>query len=244
MQRDSPSDNLLIFCTDGAGTLQAESGRHTVQRGDLVLLTPGHAHAYRASATDPWTIYWAHFAGSDAAAFAGWLRGHGARPVLHCGVDPALLGGFQQLLDGVALGAGVDAYIGAANRLRQLLTGFAVQRRRPKREERIGAIDLDSLQAYMRERIAHRLTLAELAAMAHLSPRHFVARYRERSGYPPLQHFQHMKIEAACRLLDSTDDSIKTIAGHLGYNDALYFSRVFRRSLGLSPSAYRGSQRR
>ena len=53
-----------------------------------------------------------------------------------------------------------------------------------------------------------------------------------------------MKIQAACQLLDSTDDSVKAIAARLGYDDPLYFSRVFRRTQGISPSAYRDSQRR
>jgi AraC-like DNA-binding protein len=244
MQRSRPSDNLLIFCTEGSGQLTVGREAQRIGRGDLVLLVPGEAHAYRAAAQEPWTIYWTHFTGSDAAAFTAWLRSHGARPVLHCGVEPSLLGGFQQLLDSVAVGAGLDAYIGAANRLRQLITAFAAQRSRPTRDQRIGAIDLASLQLYMRERIATQLTLAELAALARLSPRHFVARYRERSGYPPLQHFLHMKMEAACRLLDSTDDSVKSIAGRLGYGDPLYFSRSFRRIVGLSPRDYRRSQRR
>ena len=53
-----------------------------------------------------------------------------------------------------------------------------------------------------------------------------------------------MKIQAACRLLDSTDESVKVIAARLGFSDPLYFSRVFRRTQGLSPSAYRRSQQR
>jgi len=244
MRRSAPQDHLLIFCTEGVGQVLLGSERFRIGSGDLMLLPPRVAHSYRAAKKYPWTIYWVHFAGDEARDFAIWLRKRGADPLLHCGVDPRLLGGFQQLLDSLVIGAGLDLHISAANRLRQLLTTLGARRVQTSRDERIGDIDLLSLQRYMRERIATRLNLDQLAALAHLSPQHFATRYRDRSGYAPMQHFQHMKIEAACRLLDSTDDSVKSIAASVGFSDPLYFSRVFRRAMGLSPTAYRHSQRR
>jgi len=243
MRRLEHRDNLLIFCTDGSGELEVGDRQYPVRRGDAILLPRGQTHGYRADSGDPWTIYWAHFAGVEAADFVTWLRQRGLDPVLHCGVEPALLGGFEQLLDSVAVGAGLESYIGAANRLRHLLTQFTRRHHRPG-TARLGAIDAGALENYMREHVASRLSLEDLAALARLSPRHFASRYRQHTGYPPLQHFQHMKMEAACQLLDSTDDSVKTIAAAVGYRDPLYFSRVFQRTLGLSPSDYRRSLRR
>ncbi|WP_375791535.1 helix-turn-helix transcriptional regulator [Microbulbifer hydrolyticus] len=51
----------------------------------------------------------------------------------------------------------------------------------------------------------------------------------------------HDNIEHACDLLDCTDLSVGEIAFQLGYDDPLYFSRVFKRVIGLSPSSYRDS---
>ncbi len=53
-----------------------------------------------------------------------------------------------------------------------------------------------------------------------------------------------MKIEYACQLLDSSELSVKAIADAVGYDDALYFSRLFRQTMGLSPRAYRSSVRK
>jgi AraC-like DNA-binding protein len=95
----------------------------------------------------------------------------------------------------------------------------------------------------MRERVSHTLSLAELAAFTGLTPQHFATRYKRETGYSPMRHFLHMKMEAACRLLDSTRLSVKVVGANLGYADPLYFSRVFRQTVGLSPSQYRESQR-
>jgi AraC family transcriptional regulator of arabinose operon len=45
-------------------------------------------------------------------------------------------------------------------------------------------------------------------------------------------------------LLDSTEHSVKAIAAQLGYDDPLYFSRLFSKTIGLSPRAYRASIRK
>jgi AraC-like DNA-binding protein len=59
------------------------------------------------------------------------------------------------------------------------------------------------------------------------------------TGHSPIQHFLHLKIQHACLLLDTSENSIKQIAGEVGYNDAYYFSRLFKQVMGVSPSGYR-----
>lgn len=242
MARDRHDDHLLIFCSAGRGELLSPGGGAAVRAGDVLLLPRGEAHSYRALAEDPWTLYWVHFNGEEAAAFARYVRGD-AGPVLHSGVEPAVLSGFEALLAAATRDYRLNSYITASNRLRQLLTEIAQYCERSP-SARLGRVDFVSLQRFMRERIGGQLTLRELADLARLSPQHFANRYRERTGIAPLQHFQQMKIQAACRLLDSTDDSIKVIAARLGYHDPLYFSRAFRRTQGISPRDYRESQRR
>ena len=96
----------------------------------------------------------------------------------------------------------------------------------------------------MRENIDKRLSLDELAGLANLSRFHFANRYKALTGYSPIKHFLHLKMEAACRMLDTSRRSIGSIAEELGYTDALYFSRAFKGVVGLSPRDYRGSVRR
>jgi AraC-like DNA-binding protein len=107
-----------------------------------------------------------------------------------------------------------------------------------------GTLDLDSIQAYMQDNIHLQLELDDLAAVAHLSKFHFSSRYKALTGYSPIKHFLHMKIEYACQLLDSSEISVKAIAAELGYEDPLYFSRLFSKTMGMSPRAYRSSVRK
>lgn len=237
MSRERHDDHLLIYCSEGLGHLLVEGPGGpqalTIGCGDLVWLPPGMAHAYRADDSQPWTISWVHLRGDGAA----WLRqaaGYGASPVRHWGVQHALLSGFAQLLEARHSGYRFQPFLLAASRLRALLCQLPLLR--PLRE---GGLDLDGLHAYMRENLHQRLDLAQLAAFCNLSKFHFVNRYRALTGRTPVQHFLHLKIEYACQLLDSSGHSVAQVSEALGYDDSYYFSRLFSKVMGLSPSAYR-----
>ena len=127
-----------------------------------------------------------------------------------------------------------------ANRLRQLLAavplsvGEAGQAQQP---------DLDIIHNFMREHLDERITLNQLADLTGLSPAHFATRYRALTGVSPIQHFLHLKVEQACQLLDTTDHSFTQISSLLGYDDNYYFSRLFKKVMGQSPTDYRHTHR-
>ena len=94
----------------------------------------------------------------------------------------------------------------------------------------------------MRSHLHEKLDLDRLAGVVNLSKYHFVKRYREACGTTPINRFIQLKIERACHLLDTTDKEIKEVGFAVGYDDAYYFSRIFKKQLGISPSKYRSSR--
>ena len=242
MRRSQHDDNLLLYCVEGIGRLRCHGQSCKVGAGDLVLLPRGVAHSYAADKRTPWTIYWVHFLGRSAAAFLDYLGYRETRPVVHTGVSPALVAGFNQLAAVRESGYGSAAFINAANLLRQLLTQLALESGQQQASQ-TSALDLALVQGYMQDNLDRNLELEELAAVAHLSKYHFSSRYKALTGYSPIKHYLHMKMQRACHLLDNSDMSIKAVAAALGYGDPLYFSRLFKKTLGLSPRAYRSSGR-
>ena len=243
MHRPRHDDNLLLYCADGSGELETGGLQITVKSGDLVLLPQGLAHSYGANDGQPWTLYWVHFQGVSTRIFLEYLGYREGRPLVHTGVSPALLAAFNSLLAVRRTGYSSSAFINAANQLRHLFTQFALETRR----QQAGlptALDLDAIQVYMQENIDQQIDLPALAAVANLSKFHFSNRYKALTGYSPIKHFLHMKIEYACQLLDSTEMSVKAIAASLGYSDPLYFSRLFSKTMGMPPRAYRSSVRK
>ena len=68
---------------------------------------------------------------------------------------------------------------------------------------------------------------------------HYSDLFRRQTGYPPKDHFLRLKIQRACQLLDTTELRVVEVAEALGWSDAFYFSRCFRKIIGISPRAYR-----
>lgn len=240
MHREHHPDNLLIYCTDGKAFLNIEGEAHTVTAGDLLLLPAGVRHRYAADPDNPWTIHWVHYAGPLAKTFNEFMGFDATTRIRPIGRQPQLLVDFNGLLSVRKTGFRASGLIHASNRLRQLLVAVA------SNMDEIGQSNqaaLDTIHNFMWENLSQRLTLNELAELAGLSPAHFATRYREQTGTSPIQHFLHLKVERTCQLLDTTSQSFAEISRQMGYDDAYYFSRLFKKVMGQSPNEYRHTGR-
>lgn len=99
------------------------------------------------------------------------------------------------------------------------------------------------VQAYINKNIGRPLTLKELAGVAHLSRYYFAALFRRHTGQSPMAYVRRRRIEIARALLLSSDNTVEQVARAVGFDDPFHFSRVFRRSAGVPPSAYRAAQK-
>ncbi len=89
-----------------------------------------------------------------------------------------------------------------------------------------------------------RRTVEEYARLCYLSKFTFIRHFREATGLPPIAYINEKRMEDALYLLLETDFRMEEIATALGYDDPLYFSRLFRRKYGVSPTDYRKGKRR
>jgi AraC family transcriptional regulator of arabinose operon len=232
--------HLVIACLRGQGWVGTKSGQRPVRAGDLVWLRANQGHTYGAAEDDPWTIGWVHFTGEEAEA---WSKHIGFAQESVAVLSDASAEGvaalkIEQIYLILELGYSVAELINAALMLRSALNlaAHAVRNGGPMRSasERIAAV-----REHLRETLDQPHRLDELASAAGLSVPHFCALFRRVTGYAPIDFLIRQRIQAACRLLDTTDRSIASIAAEVGYEDPYYFTRCFRRVVGNSPRAYR-----
>jgi len=243
MAREQHDDNLLMLCTAGCGTLELGSQSLPVGPGDALLLPRGSHHRYRADTDNPWTIYWVHFEGGLAEKFLTAVRGSKQfAPVLHVGTHARLVADFETLIDTRKTGYNRRAFVHAANLLRQMLSYLAMVAPVVQAKQHHD-MDLDGIHALMEERLHGHLDLATLARHANLSKYHFSNKYKALTGHSPIQYFLHLKMERACYLLDVSGISVKDVSRTLGYEDSYYFSRLFKKIIGVAPRQYRNLKR-
>ncbi|MDO6467605.1 AraC family transcriptional regulator [Neptunomonas phycophila] len=238
MSRNKHDDYLMIYCLDGEGKLTINNQIHTVKAGDIICLPKGVAHAYKASEATPWTIYWVHFSGDKSEDFIDYLAINSNNYVFPLGIHSRLTSDFESLLECRQYSYNINAFVHTASLLRQILTHIA-QLQPLAKQQAAHNFDLERVHSLMQARVHEQLELEALAETVSLSKFHFIKKYKELTGTTPINHFIHLKVERACHLLDVTTKSINEISFAVGYEDAYYFSRIFKKIMGISPSQYR-----
>jgi len=91
----------------------------------------------------------------------------------------------------------------------------------------------------MRRKFEQPWTVEELAQMTGLRASHFFSQFHRATGSSPINWLRRERINQAKRRLCETRDAIHVVAESVGYTDPLYFSRDFRKLVGISPRHYR-----
>jgi transcriptional regulator GlxA family with amidase domain len=78
-----------------------------------------------------------------------------------------------------------------------------------------------------------------MASFSGLSERSFKRRFARATGMSPLEYIQTLRLEESKQVLETTDLSVEAVAVQVGYEDASFFGRLFRRKVGLTPAQYR-----
>ena len=109
------------------------------------------------------------------------------------------------------------------------------------RAQRLGQThaSLQQVFDYIDESYCEKIKLSQLADIAGLSEGYFCARFKQVTSKNFSDYLNQLRIEKAATLLETSNDSIAEIAFATGFEDAAYFSRVFKRYMGKTPSAFR-----
>jgi len=94
-------------------------------------------------------------------------------------------------------------------------------------------------QVWIAEHYATSHPVASMQRLSGLAERSFKRRFQQATGMSPLEYVHALRIEEAKQMLEAGDQSVEMIALEVGYEDAAYFSRLFRRKVSLTPAHYR-----
>src|SRR5690606_6865238 len=98
--------------------------------------------------------------------------------------------------------------------------------------------------AFMKSNLQGNYSLRDFAFQQNISVSHYAELFKRKTGRSPIQYFNQLKIHKSCQYLYFTDMSIKEICVELGIDDPYYFSRLFKKMMGLSPTKYRSNYKR
>lgn len=98
---------------------------------------------------------------------------------------------------------------------------------------------IQNCQTWIAQNYQKESPVATMAKLAGLAERSFKRRFEQATGMSPLEYVHTLRLEEAKQVLESTEAPIEAVAQEVGYQDSSFFSRLFRRKVGLTPSQYR-----
>ncbi|MGE6630268.1 response regulator transcription factor [Bacillus sp. NPDC077027] len=98
---------------------------------------------------------------------------------------------------------------------------------------------IERAKRYIQAHFCENMTLEKTAAYVNLSPTYFTKRFKDETGLTFIEFVTHCRLEKMKKLLKETSLSLKEITYQTGYTDPNYVSRVFKKTVGLSPKEYR-----
>lgn len=239
------NEAILIICESGKGTVFIEGQDFQIQPNEAVIIRPGAIHKYQADAQEPWTILWAHFSGSFVELFLNKIKM--AHPIIHIeGVDLSLIQNlFIDIFNFLRKGYSIETMIYSSTGFNAILGKLIFGN--PHFQPEIVDKETQRIERaihYMLETLESKKppTLNQLAAVTGLSTSHFSALFKEKTQFAPYDYFLKLKIQRACRYIENGSLNITQISQQFGYEDPYYFSRLFKKVMGISPSAFKKQQ--
>lgn len=235
-EREEGADQyILIYCTEGKGVIEVEDQIYRLEKSDAFCIPRNVRHKYYADEKEPWSILWVHFKGENTNYFP--LE---ERKIVHINSrhsDNRMMVLFNLLFRVLERNYTIGNFIYISQVLSLILS--EIYFREKVDESSVQDRHVTMVIRYMYQHLRENLTLEEISEEVQLSKSYLNAVFKAQTGKSPVEFFIHLKMQEACKLLKSTDYYIYEVSAELGYTDQYYFSRIFKKVVGVSPKDYK-----
>ena len=236
-------DFQLLYVAAGKAHFHFGNEEKIVSAGHMVLYRPKEPQKYEYYGNDETEVYWVHFTGGNVTNL---LRSYGLtddKKVFYCGSDLV----YQQLFRAMIyeLQMCKDSYQEMLEMyLRQIFIRLQRLFKTALKIDNAHVVEvIDKATTFFNEHYNDPISIDEYARETHVSTSWFIRNFKACTGFTPMQYILSKRIYNAEVLLRDTDYNIAEISRIVGYDNPLYFSRVFRKTKKMSPSEYRKSIR-
>ena len=232
-------DYQLLYVVSGKTHFYFNGKERIVSAGHMVLFQPRQEQKYDYFCEDKPEVYWIHFTGGNVKNILRQYEIPMDDPVFYSGASAVYAYLFKEIINEIqTCRTGFEELI--AMYLRQIF--LLVQRTRQEQKPSVATYiqeEMEYARRYFNEHYNETINIEEYAQSRSMSVSWFQRNFRQFVNHSPMQYILMTRVNNAASLLETTDYSMAEIAAIVGYDDPLYFSRLFRKQKGMSPSEYR-----
>ena len=232
-------DYQLLYVAAGKTHFFIEGEEKIVTAGHMVLFRPKEEQHYEYYGEDKPEVYWVHFTGSDVRNILRHFDIPTDEHVFFSGMPSAYATLFKQMIEEFqTCRVGYEEMLEMC--LRQLF--MLIQRTRLEKPAIVTTQvqeEMNLARQYFHEHYNEPINIDEFAQSRHVSISLFMRNFKKVFNVSPKQYILNIRMNNAQSLLETTDYTVTEIAAIVGYDNPLYFSRLYHKQKGQSPSDYR-----
>lgn len=238
-QRDGLRSYLFFMVVSGSGTLEYESELYQLEAGDCVFIDCRNSYAHQTS-NNLWHLKWIHFCGSNLDSIYEKYVQRGGLPVFR----PSDLYSFDRIWETVYALASSSDHI-RDMRIFESLVSLSVllmdESWHPDtaRESASKRQNLQEVKDYLDENFQQQISLDDLSARFFINKFYLTRVFKAQFGISINTYILQQRITHAKQMLRFTDKTVSDIGIACGMESPNYFSRMFKKIEGISPSEYR-----
>jgi YesN/AraC family two-component response regulator len=237
VDRDDSDVTVIEYVYKGTGTLRVGQSIYHPEAGDIYILTEKSNHSYRSDSANPWTKMFVNLKGTAVSAIVQAFDLHKKVVYSNCEAMSPI---FEDIFELVKKNVPVEQIMEESSmQILKLLTRLCQHEAR----DRHIPDEAQNLKRFIDNNYQRNLSMDEIAGSIYHSNDYANKLFKRFYGSTPYAYYLEVKMANAKALLQRTNLSIKQIADRLGYKNDQYFSKQFHKSVGVTASQYRNSDK-
>lgn len=234
-------DYFMIYTAKGKGILRCEKKHYKLKEGDLFFLFPGVVHYYATDPQNPIELWWIGFNGPNCNKILSTLKISSSNPILSLGtLQEDIFKNIQEIyynMEEFSIGSKLKS----CGNLYSIF-GFLIDNTKLANScntKNSFSKSIEKSLAYIEANYSNQISIKKIAEYAGLTRTYFATRFKKEVECTPQEYLTKIRLKQSKYYLTNSNLSITEVAHSTGFQDPLYFSKVFSKFFGCSPTDFR-----
>lgn len=241
LKRKDVGTYVFQYTLSGSGRLEIPGKSYTVKAGEAFIVEiPSNHRYYFPKDSQGWEFMFITLVGREAADCWSSMKEQNG-PVLKVSPDSKLIQLLLKIYQDTYDQKITDTYYASAKGYEFIMECYRYIRNIEKTTNGF-SLQITKALSFIQTHYYEPITLDEIAGVSGFSRYYFIKQFQNQLNITPVQYLTKIRIQKAAELLRSTSSSVTDIAAQVGYANANYFNKVFRKAVGVSAGTFRNSK--